>query len=148
MIIDNFENLKKYSSLNIYFSKAFDYISATDFNTLNVGRYEIDGDNIYVNVDEYETKKVSKPEFHKKYADIQFLVNGSEYIGYCPKDRLLECEEYNTEKDIGFGLGVVDYIKMKPGQFMILFPDDAHQPCMADGNPQKVKKVVVKVKVS
>ena len=147
MIIDNFENLKRYISVNKYFDKAFGYILSTDFSALNAGRYEIDGDNIYANVDEYETKLVSKPEYHKKYIDIQFLVNGSEYIGYTSVENLLEKEEFNEDKDIGFGLGVVDFIKMKPKKFMILFPEDAHQPCMADGKPQKVKKVVVKVKV-
>ena len=147
MIIDNFENLKRYISVNKYFDKAFEYILSTDFSALNVGGYEVDGDNIYANVDEYETKLVSKPEYHKKYIDIQFLVNGSEYIGYTSVENLLEKEEFNEDKDIGFGLGVVDFIKMKPTKFMILFPEDAHQPCMADGKPQKVKKIVVKVKV-
>lgn len=147
MIIDNFENCGRYYSVNKRFKKAFDYISETDFEKLPCGRYEIEGKNLYVNVDEYETKLVSKPEYHKKYIDIQFLLNGEEYIGYCPKSDLIEDEGYDEEKDLGFGIGVVDYIKLKKGQFMIFFSDDAHQPCMAFDKPYRVKKVVVKVKI-
>ena len=75
------------------------------------------------------------------------MANGEELIGYCPIDSLVINEDYSEEKDIGFGLGVVDYIKMSKNQFMVLFPNDAHQPCMAYGKPQKVKKVVVKVRI-
>ena len=81
MIIDNFKNCERYYSVNKRFKKSFDYISETDFEKLPCGRYEIEGKNLYVNVDEYETKLVSKPEYHKSYIDIQFLVNGEEYIG-------------------------------------------------------------------
>lgn len=147
MIVDFLENCERYYSVNQKFKKAFEFIKKTDFNNIKCGKYEIDGQNIYMNIDEYTTKTNSKPEYHKKYIDIQFLISGEELIGYCPLTDLVETDEFNEKKDIGFGFGVVDYIKIKKGQFVILFPDDAHQPCMAYGNPKNVKKAVIKVKV-
>ena len=36
---------------------------------------------------------------------------------------------------------------MRPGTFMALFPEDAHMPQLrVEGQPSRVKKVVVKVK--
>ena len=147
MIVDNFRNSKKYYSVNKRFEKAFDYILKADFKDMTCGKYEIDGDNLYIKVDEYETKTVSKPEYHKKYIDIQFIINGEEYVGYCPKSDLIIDEGYDEQRDLGFGKGIVDFIKLKTGLFMIFFPEDAHQPCMAVSTPNKVKKAVVKVRI-
>lgn len=147
MIIDYIENYKKYLSFHSRFKKAFDYILKTDFEKLSCGKYNIDEENLYVNVEEYETKKVSKPEYHKKYIDIQFLAYGEEYIGFCPKSELIIDEGYDKTKDLGFAEGAVDFIKLKKGQFVVFTPDDAHQPCMAINGQNKVKKVVVKVKI-
>ncbi|MBQ7450639.1 YhcH/YjgK/YiaL family protein [bacterium] len=147
MIIDSFENCKKYYGVHPRFKEAFEYILKTNFESISCGKYEIEGENIYINIEEYETKTVSKPEYHKKYIDIQFLIDGEEYIGYCPKSELIIDDGYDEQKDLGFGEGIVDFIKLKKGIFMIFFSNDAHQPCMAVNTPNKVKKVVVKVRI-
>ena len=147
MIVDVLDNAHLYYGLNKRLEKAFEYINSVDFMKLPCGRYEIDNDNIYVNVEEYLTKTESRPEYHKKYIDIQFVVSGEEKIGYCPLSEVNINEPFNEEKDIGFGSGKVSYIKMTKDLFMILMPQDAHQPCMAVNDPLKVKKIVVKVKI-
>ena len=147
MIVDVLENAQKYYCINKRFKKAFEYILSSNFAEMKCGRYEIDGKDIFVNIDEYETKTEALPEYHKKYIDIQLIVEGNEKIGYCNLNELEIEENFNEEKDVWFGKGEVNYIKMCSGKFMILFPQDAHQPCMAIGNPLKVKKVVVKVKI-
>ena len=147
MIIDELKNIKRYEGLNTRLKTAIDYILKTDFKESDCGRYEIEGDLIYANIEEYTTKVKSKPEYHKKYIDIQMLAKGEEYIGYCPRSEIVEEESFDEKKDIGFGYGVVDFVKLKKNQFMMLFPEDAHQPCMAVGKPEQVKKIVVKVRV-
>ena len=112
MIIDIFENIRKYESLNKNFKIAFDYILNTDFSLLSIGKYEILNNDVYASVDEYETKTVSRPEYHKKYIDIQFLIEGEEFIGYCKKNDLYNLEKFDEQKDIGFADGRVDLIKM------------------------------------
>ncbi len=42
--------------------------------------------------------------------------------------------------------GTVDYVTLKPGNFVVLFPQDAHAPGIApDGKPAPCRKIVVKV---
>ena len=45
------------------------------------GRHAIEGDMMYANVDDVETKlfETTKPESHRNYVDIQFMVDGEEY---------------------------------------------------------------------
>ena len=147
MIVDNFKNCAIYYGLNPRLKRAFEYLKSINLLNIELGRYEIDGEKIYMNVEEYTTKTLSNPEFHRKYIDIQLLAYGEEMIGYCPISDLLIKEEYDEKKDLGFGQGVLDFIKLTPQKFMIFFPQDAHQPCMAVGEPKKAKKIVVKVRI-
>ena len=62
---------------------------------------------------------------------------------------LKETAPYNPERDVTF---YEDYDKatvgvVEAGMYGIFFPWDAHKPGLAfDGNPDAVKKIVVKVK--
>jgi len=39
------------------------------------------------------------------------------------------------------------YLVVKEGCFVVFFPEDAHMPALAVTQPEKVKKVIVKVRV-
>lgn len=148
MIVDTFENAEKYFTLHKNFKDVFEYIFSNDLKLFPAGKYEIIKDEVYLSIDEYSTKLKSRPEYHKNFIDIQFLLSGEEQIGYCPINQLKKDEFFDTEKDIGFGTGNVDFITMTKDKFVILYPTDAHQPCMTIDNPSIVKKVVVKVKIA
>lgn len=65
-------------------------------------------------------------------------------MGYTPRADLPEAA-YDAEKDISFYEGAAtDYLTVKPGMFVIFFPEDAHAPGVT---PEKVRKVIVKVHV-
>ncbi len=148
MIIDTLDNLKKYIPLHPGFAKVEDFLSHTDLTNLDVGRYEIDGDKLFLNVDHYETKESKKVEFHKKYIDIQIVVSGKEQIGWTPINKIKEITiPYNEKKDIGFGLGETDKLIASNGLFFIFFPEDAHQPGLAYKQPSWIKKLVFKIKL-
>ena len=74
MIIDKIENANLYKNLGDRIQKSFDYIKQTNLKKLQPGRYDIDGDNIFALISEYQTKVESegKLEAHKKYIDVQF----------------------------------------------------------------------------
>lgn len=146
MIKDHIKNFEKYASISLAFQKAFEFLRKKDLINLPTGRYEIDGDNIYVNIDEYETKISDNVESHKKYIDIQYLIKGEENIGVASPNNLKIIEEYNDEKDIVFYNGDTRKIKIKENEFVIFYPEDAHLPCQIINFPQKVKKAVVKIK--
>ena len=66
MIIDNLTNLTKYVALNRSFQTVIDYLKANDLKSMEPGHYPIDGDNIFVNIQEGfgKTKDEAKVECH------------------------------------------------------------------------------------
>ena len=148
MITDRLTNFHLYSGLNPRFQRAFEYLKQTDLQSLPVGRIELDGKNLYVMVQEYQTKlpEQGRWEAHHRYIDIQYVLWGTEFIRYANTGRL-SLGEYNPERDFQALSGEGDNVTVSAGDFMILFPQDAHMPGMAVNAPVPVKKIVVKVAV-
>lgn len=150
MIYDNLSNASSYP-LGPAFKKAVEFISSLTADT-PTGRHEIDGDKLYANVMEYETQEAApvKYEVHRKYADLQALITGSEVLFARSADGLAVETPYNSEKDCAFLAaakvrGDVS-LSLVPGNFALLLPQDAH---MGKGagikGIGKLKKVVVKI---
>lgn len=149
MIFDQLKNSKNYYTLGENFTRAFEYLSSTDFTSLEPGKYEIEGENIFAIVQEYDTKPATagKWEAHKKYADIQFIVFGKEKIGYSNFQKMIVTQDYNNEKDVMYLKGEGNFLTAESGYFALFFPTDIHMPCIALNISTTVRKVVVKVKV-
>ncbi len=149
MIIDKLSNSHLYSGLGERINKAFTYLKQTDFSEMELGRYEIDGDNIFALVNEYTTKDESegKLEAHKKYIDVQFVAKGSELMGYAPLGNQKIIDEYNEKNDITFFTGEKSFTRVDENMFAIFFPTDVHLPGIKVNDKSYVNKVVIKVKV-
>lgn len=128
--------------------RAFELLSQLNLETIEAGKYNLDGDEIFVNVLERDLKENyadAKLEVHNRYADIQILVEGDvEGFGWLERKELAKPEgEFNTEKDIQLFTDEYQTIyNLRKGQFTILMPDDAHAPMIGKG---KVRKAIVKV---
>ncbi len=148
MIYDNIKNADTYANLGPRFRQAFDYLKSNDLAALPVGRVELDGKNVYVLVQEYASKlkEQGKWEAHKRYIDLQYIVSGVEKMGFASLDRM-KLGDYNPDKDFQALSGEGVFLPMGPGDFMLLWPQDAHMPGMAVESPVPVKKVVVKIAV-
>jgi len=149
MILDLLVNTGLYASISENLKIGFNFLKNTDLENLEIGRYEIDGKNVFALVSEYESKKPEdcRPEAHQIYADIQYIVSGREAIGFAPLGGQTITSEYNPDKDIAFFSGETTPLILEAGMFAVFFPQDVHRPCMQINGPEKVKKVVVKVKV-
>lgn len=149
MIIDQLANSRLYAAINIRLAVALSYIHNYDLARLNIGSHTIVEDDIFAVVSEYETKEAddTKWEAHQKYADIQILISGEEKIGVATPKGMQVNTPYNPEKDIEFYDGKGDYVILRPGNFAVLFPSDAHLPGVAVDKKMKVKKVVIKVRL-
>lgn len=151
MIADVIKNKHLYSDISARIKAGLDYIAKTDFSSLEPGRIELDGSNLFVLVQSYDSipKEQGKWECHRNYIDIQYIADGIEQIGFANTGGMHVITPYNPEKDIEILGGTGDYITLPKGAYGIFFPDDAHQPKIAPGNlPGRVKKIVVKVKIS
>ncbi|MGD0077797.1 MAG: YhcH/YjgK/YiaL family protein [Sedimentisphaerales bacterium] len=151
MILDRIENASLYADLNTEFIRAFEILTNPSLNQKQDGKHIVDGNDLFYTIQRYKTKPMSegKLEAHRKYIDIQFLLSGVEILGYTPLKGLKVTEEYNSEKDIVFFETPKELtkVKLEPGLFCILFPDDAHLPCRQVDKPAEVRKVVIKVRL-
>jgi YhcH/YjgK/YiaL family protein len=162
MILDTIDNARLYLGLNPGFTKAFEILRDKTLSKKEDGKYAVDGEKIYYTIQRYKTKPLNEGnlEAHRKYIDIQFLLEGVELLGCAPLKGLTAAQEYNPQKDIAFFNTPNDItkVKLEPGLFCILFPDDAHLPgryevspaggpCQQLTGPTDVRKVVIKIQI-
>jgi YhcH/YjgK/YiaL family protein len=151
MILDTLANSTRYEALNSRFAKAFAFLRTVD-GTQALGRHDLDGDHCFALVQTYATKSIESAKFeaHRKYIDVQFICNGRETILWAPLAAMKEeTMAYSEEKEAALWKLVPDItpLHMSAGHFAILFPEDAHAPCVEWEKPEQVFKVVVKVAV-
>jgi len=87
-------------------------------------------------------------EAHRKYLDVQYVIEGEELMGYAPLGTQEILEPYKAENDIIFFKGEKSFIKVSSGMFAIFFPEDVHMPGIRAGKVSDVKKLVIKVRVN
>lgn len=146
MIIDTFENIKNYEGCKRVY-QALEFAAGADFMSMDLGRYEIDGDNLFYMVQEYDSKEYKNiSESHDKYIDIQFLVSGEEIVGYAPRSCEKKLLEENPDSDYCLYECDVEFVGLKPGNFAVFFPNDIHSPGVMKEKPVKCRKVVMKIK--
>ncbi|MNZ89744.1 Toxin-antitoxin biofilm protein TabA [compost metagenome] len=148
MIVGSLQSLS-YTSSHAVISKALqELIKILEGSDLPVGRIEIQGDQLYVNIMAYQTKSFEEQvaEKHEEYIDIHYVIEGYETIGWSPmRADLIPTQPYDQDSDFALYEPQPDelMIQMKPGLFAVFFPDDIHRPGM--GDMTDVKKAVIKI---
>jgi len=151
MITDRIENLKSYVGAVNGLDLAVKFFETATADMVQ-GRYDLDGDRVFANVQGYEPKEYNDEmlfEAHKKYIDLQAILRGGERIDWAIVDTLAEeREEYSKGGDIAFysGESAIE-IPLRAGDFTILLPQDAHKPGIKLNDCENVVKVVVKIAV-
>ena len=147
MIFDELENLAHYKGIHENLDCAIDYLLTHDLNDYDSGRYEIDGEKVFLFVQENElcSDTTDEFEFHHCYLDLHFLLEGREIIQYGYEQTELR-KVYDAEKDIGFNTCNQVYpLVLDKQNFVLFLPNESHQPNRLAGKGKKVKKCVVKV---
>ncbi len=149
MIKDKLVNAETYYGISDRLKQGFEWLKNTDLENLADGRYYIDGEKLFANVQSYETKDEAPYEAHRKYADIQYMVKGVEKVGVTHYSNCSTETEYNEEKDIEFlECNICDFHEvLEEGDFLVFYPQDAHQPSLNPDKKLNVKKVIVKVEI-
>lgn len=150
MIIDVLSNAHLYQHINEHIAAAFHYLHTSDLASIPEGKYTIDGDDLFAIVQEYETLDAANEqmEAHRKYIDVQYVIQGEELVGHAFLGNQQLSKEYSEEEDFLLVPDVPDFFTcFKTGMFMIFFPTDLHMPCIKVNETARVKKVVVKVKI-
>lgn len=152
MIVDSIKNTDcgKYPEA---FKKVFEYFKTLTKDTPD-GTVELDGRKVYVMVQSGETAgdTAEKMELHRKYIDIQYVIDGSEGM-ICAIDdgRMNVVHPYDDEKDYLLVSTPAEILRldMQPGMFAVFAPQDAHNGKMASASkgPMFIRKAVAKIAV-
>lgn len=132
---------------------ALQFLTDTDFDALQDGRYEIQGDQSFVILGEMETKplEAAKPEAHNRYLDIQCLLQGKETIGFAQgREGIKPVEDLLAEKDVCFYSTKFEeesFLAMSAGEFAVFFPGDIHRPLVERDGVKMVRKAIFKINV-
>jgi len=148
MILDRIENAARSYPMHPGFRQAFEYLGSLDLAAIEDGRYEVDGDRIFMIVTHRRGKgrDGTKLECHHRYIDIQCTVGGTDLIGW---KHLAECAGeglgYDEAKDVEFFPGKAGiWVPTPPGTFAVFFPEDVHAPLGAE---EELFKVIIKIAV-
>ena len=147
MIYDHIKNIGLYKGLSPALDEALAYI-ATVTPDVEVGTHPL-AHGVKAVVSAYETSLVNPKgyEAHRKYADIQLALVGTELVRCKPLPQVVETIPYDEAQDAaryadcpGADMAIGE------GYFLVVFPDDAHEPGLAAaGVCAPVKKVVMKL---
>ena len=134
------------SFLQLLFNAA-DVVVVGPLETLPLGRTEVDGDEVFINVMDADLKPHtgSHAEYHRLYADLQIDLTGGEGWGYETAPGT-EVEPYQPDigkkdsEDAVFGA-------LGEGRFVLFFPGELHKPGVARPGCAHVRKVVIKIRM-
>lgn len=160
-IFGNLEVLKKQIT-DDRFKTAFEYLTKvldetseenkrlTSYDLDTFEKVELDANNFALEQTYFSKDRANCFfESHRKYIDVQFILEGEEIIEVDNIQNLNINFEYDEAMDL------IKYndsnfsssIKLTKGDVVIFFPDDAHMPCIKVDENVKVIKTVVKVAV-
>lgn len=115
---------------------------------LPAGRYETGGDTFFV-INAYETQPASalRAESHRRFCDVQVMLEGEEMMGWTKRRPDLPSGAYDDQNDVMFyevGLGL-EWRRFSPGDVFVFAPDDVHLPGVLLDRPTRIRKAVGKL---
>lgn len=151
MIVLRLQEWDRYAELGEV-RMAFDFLeqhrTAAD---LADGRHDLDDERTYAIMVTHTPKPASECRFetHQRYADIVYIAEGTEMIGYAPVTDLVPTGGYDQEKDLSF-YETPDFftpVLLRAGMVAIFYPEDGHMPGVIYEHADRVRKIVVKARV-
>jgi YhcH/YjgK/YiaL family protein len=149
MIKSTFSQKADFENLPLL-QKAIETVSSMDLSSLKKGRNEVEGDDIYINVMEYQTTDPENRiwEAHRGYLDVHFVIEGKEYMQINPLSKM-NCQEYQPESDYVPMTGPSgEQVLLQQGEYIVCFPEDAHKTGIKADDPQTIRKAVMKVRIA
>jgi YhcH/YjgK/YiaL family protein len=148
MIFDNIGYASRYCGLDSRIAEALKAV--LDYSGRKPGRYDLDGDSMYLQVLQYDTKPLadSRWEAHRQYIDVHFIGSGDEYWGFRDKDGLCIDTAYDPSIDAEFYSGEGSMLHAVKGSIAVFYPGEPHMTGVAAGASSPVCRIVVKILVS
>ncbi|MFI3210160.1 MAG: YhcH/YjgK/YiaL family protein [Peptostreptococcaceae bacterium] len=147
MIFSSLNNFDAYSNIDEKILRCIEFANYNNLKKFECGKYEIDKEDIFVNIVEYETSDVENRfwESHKKYIDLHLILLGSKCIKLNSINNLVY-KDYVEESDFLSYEGESNCdIVLNNGEFLICFPEDVHMTGINVKEKSKIKKAIFKI---
>ncbi|WP_138373543.1 MULTISPECIES: YhcH/YjgK/YiaL family protein [Oscillospiraceae] len=149
MVFGNIRDLKDYGFLEEDILKCFIYAKEHDLLAYEKGSHEIDGEDLFVNIVEYETTDQEKRfwEAHRYYLDLHLMLDGTERIDVNFIDNLEQKEFVEKDDFLPMEGEANGCVVLEKGDFLLCYPKDAHRTAVKVENPAKIKKAIFKIRL-
>lgn len=149
MVLAHMDDAARYEALHSRFRQLFEYVRSHNLGQCPPGRITLDGDDLYINIAHADLKHAEeqKLEVHRRYIDVHFPLSGEEVCGLSRlADLTVESDApFDAEGDFALYSAPADnYFTVRPGQFYVVWPEDAHAPIIGSG---KLVKAIAKVRL-
>ena len=128
---------------------ALEHITEEYLASVGETRVELKGSDVYATRFTYETIPAEESFFeaHLNYLDIHIMLEGSERVEIAPPEKLKEFDRVEANDFYAYR-GEGDYkLVLSPGDFLVVFPGDAHRIKMQVDGPETVTKAVFKIRI-
>ena len=145
MIHAKLQEAKDYLGIHPRLDRALALLTPEFLASVGTVQQSLEEDRLYVTRFDYETvaEEESFFEAHRRYLDIHVMVRGRERVDISDPAGL---EEFTHQGDFwGYHGQAEQSLILKPGDFLVVFPGDAHRLKIAVGEAGPVSKVVFKV---
>ena len=149
MILAKNDKARDYLGLDKNLDVALEHIREDFLSALGSERVDILPGEVWCTRFTYETISDREAFFeaHEKFLDIHMMLEGSERVEIASPAQL-ELFESVPENDFYAYRGQARHsLILSPGDFLVVFPDDAHKIKMHCGRPSQVSKAVFKIKL-
>ena len=149
MIYAKHKDAPAYRGIHPNLDLALEHITPEFLASVGPERVELKGGDVYATRFTYETVPEDESFFeaHRKYLDIHIMTAGSEGVEIAPPEALTEFDRAEANDFYAYR-GQGDYkLTLTPGNFLVVFPGDAHRIKMRLNEPETVSKVVFKIKI-
>ena len=147
MILGKNREAVAYRGLHPRLDRALECLTDEFLTSVGTETMKLEGEALYVTRFDYDTAPFEETFFesHKRYLDIHVMVKGSERVDIAHPEGLTL---YENKGDFYGYLGDAEQsVILRPGDFLVVFPGDAHRLKIAVDQPEAVSKVVFKILV-
>lgn len=149
MVLAHLDDAGRYEALHPRFRQLFDFVRHHDLAAFPPGRVSIDGDDLYINIAhaDLRSREEQKLEVHRRYIDVHFPLSGCEVCGISRLGDVTVASDapFDEVGDFAlYGEPARNYFSVRPGEFYIVWPEDAHAPIIGSG---RLVKAIAKVRL-
>ena len=148
MIYDRIESAETYLGIHPNLDRALREIRKGAYTAWENGRHTVDGDKVFCNVISPAYRNESIWERHENYLDIHISFDGAESIRAADQNEITGWTPYDPAGDCATAAYSEAGVKlpMKKGWFLVVFPQDAHMPCLS-AEAENGRKAIFKVQI-